>query len=163
MSVTIPLISQGQVLALEREFTPAELGLVDKNMKTPTTYEGSKVYVAGFKDFVVLIDVVSVGAATNGYCGLGIEVFDSTDTALYPGVFSFATLMNTKVSNKIWITFGRRMGHKVYVPTPGTPTPLIDDRIPFLKGAHWMKFRLSATQANNGTTSTANVSMRTFA
>jgi len=153
------LVWQGSVLGFERQFTPAEVGVENANMKSATTYNGNKLLCQGFKDFMVSITVTNVGGGAAGLVKLVVDLYGEDDTLLL-GSFDLVTSINTKATNTVTVCFGRTNAAKLHY-TSGTPA--LSASADILRIAARMRLSLTVTEANNGTTSTASVRLRTAA
>lgn len=148
-------------MGLEREFTAADVGISGVNMKATaaTEYNGNKLCVQGFSDFVASVVVDNTGGGANGTAKLTVDLYDSTDSAILTS-FDLVTAINTKADNTVSVAFGRSNSAKVHY-TSGTPT--LHASADILKCGARMRLTLTVTEANNGTTCVASVLLRAVA
>lgn len=156
MPVDTPLVCQGTVVGLEREYTATEVGLSEKDMKSATTYNGEKLLVHGFSDFMASVIVDNTGGGAAGLAKLVVDIYDSTDTAILTS-FDLVTDINTKADNTLTVSFGRSNTAKMHY-TSGTPT--LNTNADILKCGARLRLSLTVTEANNGTTCIASVKLR---
>lgn len=139
----------------KRERSPLELGIenVDMQAAAATKYTTDVLDVRQFFVHTAIIDIVETGAPTVGDVKLTVLVISKElDATLYE--VDLSTLITTQVNGqKDVVTFGAGVTSRVF----GSGTVGTDAEI--FKVAERIKLQLEVTTQNDGTTSTASLTL----
>ncbi len=139
----------------KRENTPFELGIEDVDLTAVATTQYQSVLLDVRQHFVytAIVDITETGAPTVGAAKLFVRVISKdTTTVLYP--VDLATGITTIVNGQQdVITFGAGVSAVVF----GSGTVGADAEV--FKTAERIRIVLEVTTANDGTTSTATVTL----
>lgn len=106
MPTDAPLVVAGNVVGLERSWTPAELGLSAVNLKAnPSSGVSSVIPLQGFSHFMLTIVVNNTGGGSTGKYKLTINQYDEQDVNVLVD-FDLFTDGNLKADNTVTFVWG---------------------------------------------------------
>ena len=135
-----------------RRLSPSELGIEGVNLKTDTNYTSNVLDVREAFVYTVIIDVTETGSPGNGAFSLTIRCTDRDGGTTYELDAVTAIDSQTNGSQTVF-TWGS--GNPATLHGSGT----IADNVDILKVFDYMEIELDVTTANDGTTSTADVTL----
>jgi hypothetical protein len=135
-----------------RRLTPSELGINGVNLKTDTNYTSNNLDVRDAFVYTVIIDVTETGSPTAGEFSLTIRATDEDGTAIYELDAVTAITSQTNGGQTVF-TWGS--GNAATLNGNGT----IASNVDILKVFEYMEIELDVTTVNDGTTSTAAVTL----
>lgn len=156
MPTDTALVVNGQIVGVERSFTPAEVGLDAHDVKPASVHDGNVLDLQGFSDFMISVVIAGSGTRTTGLASLRLNLYNEQDVNILTD-FDMTTSINTKAANVYTVCFGRT-NTTVDSHTSGTPALSADKDI--IRMPARMKVSLSVTEVGNGTTQTATVYVR---
>lgn len=152
------VVVNGNVLGIERSWSPAELEINATSLKAnPLSISTPKLELQGFSNFMLTTVIDNTGGGSTGTYKLTINLYDESDANILVS-FDLYTAGNLKADNTVTFTWGVD-GAKLY-DTGGTATitgSSADDMVRF--GAR-TKLTLTNTQVSDSTTVTATCYLR---
>lgn len=106
------IVVSGNVLGVERSFTPTELGLSAVNIKAnPSSAASNKIDLQGFNRFMLTIVVDNTGGGTTGLYKLSIDLYDEQDVNIFTtfDLFTGGTLKTDNTVTFVWGVGGAKM------------------------------------------------------
>lgn len=150
------LVIAGNVLAIEREFTPAEVGFDARDVQSILLRAGNVLDCRGFSDFMLTVVIDNTGSPTTGLYRVNVDLYNDADVNILSAFQIIGSAGNLKADNTLTVTWGQSNTAKAY----GTGSAGLSASADILRFGAKMKISIDTYEVHNGTSVTATCYLR---